>query len=669
MTRNVKTNSRKPTNRKTSYRVRIRTDVENYNAVERRWNSLAFASRRQLIDILRKDFSIPENEDFSLRRLGALEKRMRSFYDTHMEEFKTQHEDYEVALEKYAQDFQKYEEKLVKYEASNAPKKEKPTPPTEPVKPTIEPLSMLIIRPKSGYLQHQPQHNMRLAPKKNVKKRVHVISSGQIGSDAWDNAVLSVKKYIAHRHGALWVGCSTYGRLLTDEDGTIESTMDPIFDGHIVLDENIRLNDNFVINTLRMRPTLRWPLAGLSSTEGGETEVYMHPKNDLQYIAQTSNKLPRAKLASASLTIPNYSRNNLGQQDKTGELAQREHVYGGWIVEIEDDKVFHLRPIVMDKDGCFYDSFYTKRGKYVTKKFTPNGVEDAMGDTKGIVTGDSHFAVKPKTPEFQKKFGMCPKVKEATYGKKGIINQLGIPEVFMHDTFDGHSISHHNASKKMLLNILYREGLLDLEAELLNFTQTYAELLNSTNARFYDVASNHPEHLDRYLEEQRYLSKGGVVNINELIGHELFAKAVRNPSCNVIDMFTREHLTAEQCERLHFLKRDEDFYCEDIKVDMHGDMGANGSRGSDKQLHNLGIRCVVGHRHTPGISGLVWTVGTSTHLKLVYTKGLSSWVNTHCLIYKGGQRQLINIIDGRFAWNPVTHKADNRSFDSLAKAS
>jgi hypothetical protein len=228
----------------------------------------------------------------------------------------------------------------------------------------------------------------------------------------------------------------------------------------------------------------------------------------------------------------------------------------------------------------------------------------------------------------------------------------------MHDSFDGHSISHHNEKDSLLLEHMHEAGLLCLKAELDNYWQSYQSIIGSTKANFYDVASNHPEHLRRYITEERFTGKGSPYNIiNKRIGTQLWLDAANDPFCNPLEQYARKHLSDAENNRLRFLKRDEDYYCEGVKMDMHGDLGANGSRGSDKQLHNLGIKCFVGHRHTPGINGLVWTVGTSTHLKVQYTRGLSSWVNTHGIVFEGGQRMLLNIIDGRFAHNPQLKKA------------
>tara|TARA_R110000868_G_scaffold190862_1_gene434785 strand:+ start:86897 stop:88894 length:1998 start_codon:yes stop_codon:yes gene_type:complete len=629
---------------------RINMNERTYAILEYRWNDPHYKSRRQLIDILKKDFDVLHMD---IRKLASLEKRARTFHATELER-------YQLKLGQYETDMINFEAATAKSVESKDSKKQGID---KPIAPADFTLVELMDRPKSGTLEIYYEHMMVKAKKRLAKtKKIHFITSGQIGADGWDNFWRSIKQYQAYRHGATWVGASTYGRLKVDpETGAIESSMDPIFAGHIVLDENIHFNENICINTMRLRPTLRYPLGGLSSTENGGSEIFIHPKNDLRYVAQTANNLPRAQAASGSCTFPNYSRNMLGQQDKTGELAQIEHVFGGWIVEIEDDKIFHIRPIVADKNGNFCDSFYTKRGKYVSKKFTPTGVQEA--EVAGIVTGDSHFATKPKI-DLPWKIGTCPKVFDATYGPQGIINLLNIPQVFMHDSFDGHSISHHNEKNSLLLEHMYDAGLLCLRSELDNYWQTYKEILRLTKAKYYDVASNHPEHLHRFITEERFTSKSGYNIINKRIATQLWLDAANDPFCNILENYTRDHLSNDENERLTMLKRDQDFYCEGNKVDLHGDQGANGSRASDKQLHNLGIRCIVGHRHTPGINGLVWTVGTSTYLKVQYTKGLSSWVNTHCLIYKGGQRQLINIIDGRFAYNPALKPANN---DNTAK--
>jgi len=57
---------------------------------------------------------------------------------------------------------------------------------------------------------------------------------------------------------------------------------------------------------------------------------------------------------------------------------------------------------------------------------------------------------------------------------------------------------------------------------------------------------------------------------------------------------------------------------------------------------------VTGHTHSMGIDKGAYMVGCSTSKDLEYTKGISSWTNTHCIIYPNGKRQLINIISGKW---------------------
>jgi hypothetical protein len=108
------------------------------------------------------------------------------------------------------------------------------------------------------------------------------------------------------------------------------------------------------------------------------------------------------------------------------------------------------------------------------------------------------------------------------------------------------------------------------------------------------------------------------------------------------DTFSKEKLKVE------FLIRNVSHKIKDIEVGLHGDKGQNGSRGSRKQLSSLPSKTIIGHSHSPGIEKGCYQVGTSSYLKLEYNSGPSSWLQTHCIIYKNGKRQLINIIKGKW---------------------
>lgn len=61
-----------------------------------------------------------------------------------------------------------------------------------------------------------------------------------------------------------------------------------------------------------------------------------------------------------------------------------------------------------------------------------------------------------------------------------------------------------------------------------------------------------------------------------------------------------------------------------------------------------GLVSLTSNSHTPGIEGGAYQVGTSSELKLEYTRGPSSWLNCHCLIYGNGKRTMIFIVDGKW---------------------
>ena len=99
---------------------------------------------------------------------------------------------------------------------------------------------------------------------------------------------------------------------------------------------------------------------------------------------------------------------------------------------------------------------------------------------------------------------------------------------------------------------------------------------------------------------------------------------------------------------MKFLGGDEPYMVHDIDVSQHGHRGPNGVRGSLTNLSKIGVKTVIGHRHSPGIMGGCWQVGTSSRYDLEYIQGPSSWLHCHCVIHANGKRQLLPIIEGKW---------------------
>jgi len=100
---------------------------------------------------------------------------------------------------------------------------------------------------------------------------------------------------------------------------------------------------------------------------------------------------------------------------------------------------------------------------------------------------------------------------------------------------------------------------------------------------------------------------------------------------------------------IRVLRTGEKFALRGITLDMHGDRGPNGSRGSIVNLRDIGVKSVIGHAHSPGIDEGCWQVGCSCVLVQDYTEGApSSWLNAHVLLHDDGKRQMLFVIDGRW---------------------
>ena len=115
------------------------------------------------------------------------------------------------------------------------------------------------------------------------------------------------------------------------------------------------------------------------------------------------------------------------------------------------------------------------------------------------------------------------------------------------------------------------------------------------------------------------------------------------------EMWVMNRLSEKLSKRTIFIGREKSFRIHGIELNLHGDRGPNGSRGSLASLSKIGTKVIIGHSHTPGIDKGAYQVGTSTILQLDYHQGApSSWLNTHCVIYKNGKRALLNVIDGKW---------------------
>jgi len=196
------------------------------------------------------------------------------------------------------------------------------------------------------------------------------------------------------------------------------------------------------------------------------------------------------------------------------------------------------------------------------------------------------------------------------------------------------SVNHHesqNLHSKSTAPTL-QEELAMVGMELSRISDTFPD------STIHCVASNHPEFLKRYVETGRYVEDP----INYRTSLDL---AIREYDTG--DGLADYLKTTHGLPNVIFHSRRDDLIIEGIQLAEHGDKGSNGSRGSTTSLSKSYGNSIIGHSHSPKIEHGCWQVGCLCILNQNYNEaGQSSWLHNIALVYPGGGRTFINIIEG-----------------------
>jgi len=390
--------------------------------------------------------------------------------------------------------------------------------------------------------------------------------------------------------------------------------IDPVLKDRQIVFQDVELNSNIFISTIKLSAKHIDPITSLGRIgQKDGSFIYASPKQRLKYIANSNIKMPHAVMTTGACTVPDYHTTRY-MSERTAYIATHDHVMGGIIVEIVDDKIYHFRQVQAERTGSFIDL-----GRYYQ-----DGRSSKI-QAKAFVLGDYHAGETDLSAE---------------KAWLEVIEEVGAEIVVFHDLFNGNSISHHEIKNKLLRAKRANENKARLDDEI----KKAAEVLNlwSPKAKKLVVTkSNHDEFLDRYLDEGRFMEDPQ----NLSLALELAKKVVdgHDPL-----KFAVERFGLKKPDQVRWLKRDEDYKIARIELGAHGDKGSNGSKGSLKAMENAYGHSVSGHSHSPEILRGAWQVGTTSLLKLDYNKGPSSWMHCSCLVYANGSRQLINSINGQW---------------------
>lgn len=375
------------------------------------------------------------------------------------------------------------------------------------------------------------------------------------------------------------------------------------------LDEQVKLAEDLVFCAeLDILPTAAWPLNGLDNYTGHNSAIIPHAKMQMRSLATMKDHPAKLLYSTGTLTLRNYI------QRRVGQIAEYHHIFGGMLVEIDDEGDWFARQINFNDDGSFTD---------LNVHWTADGPK--LPGAPIINLADLH--VEKMDPV-------------AWRGAQKFLKDMQASIVVCHDTLDFESRNHHNKRDPYFvaeMEFSGRNRVADNIMDAARVMRSISDIL--PDAVVLNIRSNHDQALLRWLREGSTFTDP----INARYWHELNAaiyKAIeeRDVSFDIYEYAMSR--TGVDLSNIVFVREDESAVFNGIEFGMHGHLGANGSRGSPKTYRQLGRRANTGHTHSAGIVDGVWTAGAMA-LDMGYNTGLSSWSVSHILTHSTGKRQIV----------------------------
>ena len=363
-----------------------------------------------------------------------------------------------------------------------------------------------------------------------------------------------------------------------------------------------------ILSDVKVPPTASNPLSGLNSVSGLESCIIGHPRQHLKSLPILAGYPHKLLLSTGACTVENYT------DSKAGKKGEFHHTLGFIIIEL-DGEHFHVRQISADDKGNFYDLF--KRVKNGIVKKNKKGCEAA-------ILGDIH--VTHNDPKATSKFF-------------SLLNYMKPNHTIIHDLLDCESISHWDTKDPFRMMQKEEGDLWDMQKEIdlmLKWTEAHLKY------NLVIVRSNHDDMFDRWLklsDWRKINNKRVYLNSAKILADEPVAQEKGVLSYIVENAFGNKVKT---------LGLDDSYRVLGWELGMHGHIGANGSRGSANQFKLMNTKTITGHTHQPIKLDGHMSVGTMTHLRVGYNKGLSSWMQTNILIYPDGKAQHLHFVNGKY---------------------
>jgi hypothetical protein len=448
-------------------------------------------------------------------------------------------------------------------------------------------------------------------------KKRYIVTTAVANSGVHRGFIQAMRNYASRKNAQIVImPCESITNSFENKSGTFDASLNA--EDILFVQRDTPLNDNISLCSIQVSAKQIRPITGLSRIGNREgSYVFASPKQFLEYVPAGNKRGQNYSIMTpGACTLPEYYSERFVSK-RLSYIAEYDHKMGAIIIEIESDKIFHFRHIQCDEtDGSFVD---------LGTKYLSDGTTENVD--VNVIFGDLHGNSVDE---------------EALQNFLNLFSKMSVLNVFLHDVFDGYSISHHvkDIVEKSLRSLSGDDSLKD------ELVDTYAliRLIDSylKPKKVNIVKSNHDEFLTRYLQSGGY--------VNDPKNHYTSLKIATALFESGEDVLKRGFEIAtgnEMPKNWHFLSREDTITISDVECAAHGDLGLNGSKPSLSTLEKAYGNCVVGHSHSAAIQRGVFRVGTLSKLNLGYNRGPSSWTHTCCLLYENGQRQLINSINGR----------------------
>jgi len=376
---------------------------------------------------------------------------------------------------------------------------------------------------------------------------------------------------------------------------------------------DVSLNNNVQICGILTNAKQVNPLTGLKKLAKQKTIIMGSPKQARETVANSKTKIPHVMVSTGAITKAVY-QGKAYMSNRSDYLARMEHRLGAVLVNVENAESYHFSEIRCDASGSF---------AHMGTLYKPNG-STSTAKVSAFVMGDLHVTQQDEA---------------ALDAWVSIAKKVKPKAMVYHDFTDGISISHWKADDIISKTRDYEKGLTSIENELTACAEMLTRLKSCAKTH-YVVDSNHNDFFSRYIRSKRFQSD-----------HENFRISVKMAAMmldgkNAVEEVILSKMSPKDRKNVIFTKEDKDLQISGFEVAVHGHRGANGSKGSLKGLANCFDKIVIGHSHTPGLTGDAYQVGTTTGPQ-GYEKGPSSHMHTSCLIYENGTAQLVNSIFGK----------------------